>query len=179
MTAVSGSDQRVRSMGERVYKRMFQILCSTLLFMALAPWPAATAADSSSETKTVGGIKFYVGILPSEMVLGHPKEHSESSMHGGPSARSGQYHIVVALFDAATERRISDAQVRARVTPLGMGGEEKALEAMPIGNAPSYGNFFNMPGKGPFQHRHSGSKTRCNRQGGSRIRAPSLRNMSW
>ena len=46
---------------------------------------------------------------------------------------------------------ISDAQVRARVTPLGMGGEEKALVTMPIGEAPSYGNFFDMPGKGPFR----------------------------
>lgn len=135
-----------------MYARMRPILYSTLLLIAFAAWSGAASADSSrNESKTVGGIKFYVGLLPSEMVLGHPKEHSESSMHDGPSARSDQYHVVVALFDAATEQRISDAQVAARVTPLGLSGEEKALNAMPIGEAPSYGNFFNMAGKGPFR----------------------------
>jgi hypothetical protein len=134
-----------------MYARMLRILYATLLFFVFAAWSGVTAASSSDDTKTVGGIKFYVGILPSEMVLGHPKTHAESSMHGGSSANAGQYHIVVALFDVATEQRISDAQVAARVTPLGFAGEEKALEAMPIGDAPSYGNFFNMPGKGPFR----------------------------
>jgi hypothetical protein len=134
-----------------MYARMIRILYSTLLFFVFAIGFGAAAASSSDDSKTVGGIKFYLGILPSAMVLGHPTEHAESSMHGGSSARAGQYHIVVALFDASTEQRISDAQVAARVTPLGMSGEEKALESMPIGAAPSYGNFFNMPGKGPFR----------------------------
>jgi hypothetical protein len=133
-----------------MYARMLRILYSTLLLFVFAAWSGAAAAGSLDDSKTVGGITFYLGILPSEIVLGHPKTHAEGSMHDGPSARSGQYHIVVALFDAATEQRISDAQVTARVMPLGMSEEEKALESMPIGAAPSYGNFFNMPGKGPF-----------------------------
>ena len=132
-------------------ERIIRYLYATLLLVAVAAWSQPAASDTVDDTKTVGGIKFYLGLLPSEMVIGHPKEHSESTMHGGASTRSGQYHVVVALFDAATEQRITDADVRARVTPLGMGGEEKVLEPMPLGAAPSYGNYFAMPGKGPFR----------------------------
>lgn len=134
-----------------MYTLRRQILCWALLAVAASAWSGAALADGADERKTVGGIEFYIGILPSEMVLGHPKVHTESTMHDGPSGRSGQYHLVLALFKAATGERISDAQVTARVTPLGTAGQEKELQPMAIGEAPSYGNFFNMPGKGPFR----------------------------
>lgn len=126
-------------------------LCTLCLTTLLAVWPVAVLADSASDVRTADGVKVYLGILPTEMITGHPKEHPEATMHGGPSAHPGQYHIVVALFDTATGERISDAEVSARVIPLGMGGEEKALRAMPLGQAPSYGNYFSMPGNGPFR----------------------------
>lgn len=132
-------------------ERMVQYLSAVVLSMVLASWISPAAAEVGDESKTVGGITFYMGILPSEMVVGHPKEHPESSMHGGARVRSSRYHIVVALFDQASGRRITDAEVHARVTPLGMAGEEKVLESMPIGEALSFGNYFTMSGKGPFR----------------------------
>lgn len=134
-------------MGERVVRAIH----ATLLMFALGTWPIGAVADSAYDSKTVDGMRFYVGILPSEMVVGHPKEHAEGAMHGGVAAQRRQYHVVVALFDVATGERISDAQVTVRVTPLGLAGEDKRLQPMQIGDAPSYGNYFAMPGKGPFR----------------------------
>lgn len=131
--------------------RMLHALRLVLFSLTLAAVAGDSLAESVSETKIVSGIKFHVGVLPSENVREHPKDHSESTMHGGASARSDQYHVVVALFDAATEQRIADAEVSARVGPLGMSAQQKQLQAMPIAGAASYGNYFDMPGKGPYR----------------------------
>jgi hypothetical protein len=37
-------------------------------------------------------------------------------MHGGGPAGRNEYHTVVAIFDAATSERVSDATVRANVS---------------------------------------------------------------
>jgi len=63
---------------------------------------AAFAADSATH-KVVHGVAIYLGVLPAEMVLGHPKSHSEAEMHGGVPAGQHQQHVVVALFDQAAE----------------------------------------------------------------------------
>lgn len=130
---------------------LVRALHTTLLVFALATSPLGAIAASAEDSKAVNGLRFYLGILPSEMVLGHPREHDEGAMHGGVAAQRGQYHIVVALFDARTGARVSDARVTVRVTPPGMAGEEKALQPMQIGETPSYGNYFAMPGKGRYR----------------------------
>jgi hypothetical protein len=56
-----------------------------------------------------------------------------------------RYHVVVALFDNATGKRISGAGVKANVAEIGLSGVQKKLEPMLIGGTVSYGNYFNMP----------------------------------
>jgi hypothetical protein len=96
--------------------------------------------------KVVDGVSIYLGVVPAEIVRGHPKEHPEGAMHGGAPAGGEQYHVMVALFDAKTGQRINDAQVTAKVADV-----EKKLEVMNIANAITYGNFFPMSGRGPFR----------------------------
>jgi hypothetical protein len=110
----------------------------------------ATAAGQG-DSKVVGGVLIYMGILPAEMIRGHPAEHPETSMHGGKPKASNQYHVMVALFDAKTFERISDARVSARVGEVGLTGDEKPMEAMNIADTITYGNYFKMAGKGPFR----------------------------
>jgi hypothetical protein len=55
-----------------------------------------------------------------------------------------EYHVVAAVFDAATNARVSDATVRAKVSGLGLSGPEKALEPMKIADTVTYGAFFNL-----------------------------------
>jgi hypothetical protein len=78
--------------------------------------------------------------LPAEIIKGQPV------MHGGTPAGRHEHHIVVAIFDAASGARVSDATVTAKVSPLGLSGSEKALETMNIADTVTYGGFFNLPG---------------------------------
>ncbi len=112
---------------------------------------AAFAADSSQH-KVVHGVAIYLGVLPAEMVLGHPKAHTEADMHGGVPAGQHQQHVVVALFDNATGKRISGAKVSARVHEINLAGVQKKLAPMLISGTVSYGNYFNMPAtKNPYR----------------------------
>ena len=105
---------------------------------------AAFAADNATH-KVVQNVAIYLGVLPAEMILGHPKLHTEAEMHGGVPAGQHQYHVTVSLFDAASGKRISGAKVSARVYEINRAGTQKKLEPMLIADTISYGNYFNLP----------------------------------
>lgn len=105
---------------------------------------AAFAADSNLH-KVVHGVSIYLGVFPAELVLGHPRAHTEAEMHGGVPAGQHRYHVVVALFDNATGKRITGARVKANVSEIGLSGVQKKLEPMLISGTVSYGNYFAMP----------------------------------
>jgi len=121
---------------------------SLLAVIALA---GPVSADTAADSKVVGNVLIYMGILPAPMVRGRPPTHPEASMHGGVPALSDEYHIVIALFDAKTNERISDAEVSASVSEIAMAPETKKLEPMAIANTITYGNYFQMAGSGPFK----------------------------
>lgn len=134
----------------------------------------AAAADNPENFQVVDGVAVYLGVMPAQIVQGHPGTHPEAGMHGGVPARGHRDHVVVALFDDATGERIENAQVSGSVMELGLGGERKNLEPMRIADTLSYGNYFHMPDSGiyhirvrirrpgaadveaKFTHRHSG-----------------------
>ncbi len=110
----------------------------------------AFAADVATH-KVVNGVDIYLGVLPSEMILDHPQSHAEPGMHGGVPAGEHRFHVMVALFDAATGKRITGAQVKATVSELALSGTEKKLEPMLIADTISYGNYFIMSGNGIYR----------------------------
>lgn len=67
-------------------------------------------------------------------------------MHGRIPSGPHEYHVVAAIFDAATGARISDANVTAQVSGLGLSGTKKKLEPMEIAGTTTYGGFFDLPG---------------------------------
>jgi len=109
--------------------------------------PVATASDASENFQVVDGVEIYLGVIPAQIVQGHPKEHPEAGMHGGVPPQSHRDHVVVALFDAATGKRIENAQVTGSVMELGLSSKQKKLEPMRISDSVTYGNFFAMPNK--------------------------------
>lgn len=125
-------------------------LKAAALVLALAALAGAARADIANEKKVVQGMAFYLGIVPSELVRGAPSGHGERAMHGGTPARPGQYHVMVAVFDAVTGERVTDASIEARVEVPGAHGREMALEPMLVVDDLTYGNFFALPAKGPF-----------------------------
>ncbi|MEK7206718.1 MAG: hypothetical protein AAB134_02390 [Pseudomonadota bacterium] len=98
--------------------------------------------------QVVDGVAIYFGVMPAELVRGHPREHPESGMHGGPSA--GESHLLVALFDDKTGTRIRGAAITATI--IGADGKiEKKLEPMVIEGTTTYGNYFYLTGSGPYR----------------------------
>ena len=72
-------------------------------------------------------------------------------MHGGIPSRGRRDHVVVALFDDATGRRIEDAEVTVAVMGPGLGSVWTPLEPMRIADMITYGNYFTMPTEGAYR----------------------------
>ncbi|GMR20230.1 MAG: hypothetical protein BMS9Abin36_0825 [Gammaproteobacteria bacterium] len=122
---------------------LFGLIINVLVFTT-----SQTMSSGSPLHKTINGLDIYLGVLPAEMVLGHPVEHPESRMHGGvpPGTR---FHILVALFNNKTGERINNASVTATVMGAAAVNISKTLEPMVIAGASSYGNYFKMAGYTP------------------------------
>ncbi|MGI0526700.1 hypothetical protein ABY43_21335 [Rhizobium giardinii] len=104
-------------------------------------------ADIEAPYKRVGDLAVYLGVIPAAMLRGHDTQHPESQMHGTPPRGVHAYHIVVAVFDAESGRRIEDAQVAAIVSGLGhVGRISIRLEPMVIAGTVTYGNFVALSG---------------------------------
>lgn len=124
---------------------------TVLLIMGLIMLNAAAAAADAPETfQVVAGVAIYLGVMPAQIVQGHAREHEESQMHGGVPAGRYRDHVVVAVFDNTTGRRIEDAQVTAAVMELGLGPERKTLEPMRINESVTYGNYFDFRQNGIY-----------------------------
>jgi hypothetical protein len=125
-------------------------LCLVFLVgVALSSVTTGAAADDSY--KTAGGLAVYLGVLPAAMIQGHPRGHPEEAMHGGVPSGRHAYHVVAAVFDAATGERIEDAVVEARVGEPGLARVTRQLEPMLIADTVTYGNYFQLSGDAPYR----------------------------
>ena len=132
-------------------QRIHRVVAETILAALLAATAGTVWASDTAQHRVVQGVEIYFGMLPSEIFHGHPKEHPEGTMHGGVPVTANSYHLLVALFDPATGKRIGDAEVTAWVSESDKPGSPKKLEPMLMLGAASYGNYFNMPSPGPYQ----------------------------
>ncbi len=125
----------------------------TMTLVALTLMAETTTAAPVAETglsRTVDGMTVYSGLVPSDIVSVYPPAHPESGMHGGKRAKRHSYHLLAALNEEKTGKRIDDAQFKASVTPFGLGSAEKKMEPMNIGNTVSNGNYFSLPVTGLY-----------------------------
>jgi len=124
-----------------------------ILTIGLLLASVAGAQGDASQHLLIGDIDVYYGLMPSALVGAHPASHPEASMHGGVPDNRYSYHLIVALFDHATQKRIPDARVMASVEELGLGETRRRLEPMRIGDTISYGAYFNLSGSSPYRVR--------------------------
>jgi len=127
-------------------KRNLGFAFATLCVFIIS-WSNLATAANDTPYKLAGGLAVYVGVVPAEIVKGHPSGHAEQTMHGGAPKGAHEYHIVAAVFDAASGSRISDATVSAQISGVGLSGTKKTLDRMEIANTISYGGFFDLPGR--------------------------------
>jgi len=109
--------------------------------------PVAVASDAPENYLVIDGVAIYQGVIPAQIVQGHPTKHTEARMHGGVPTRGRQVHMVVALFGNTTGQRIENAQVTGSIMEIVPGVEQKKLEPMRIAGSITYGNYFTMPDK--------------------------------
>ncbi len=140
-----------------MFKSMLQKILALLVAFALLPAGVAVAAGNQSDHRVetgshqqVNGIDIYIGVVPAQIAGEHLDKHEERTMHGGPPVKEGNYHLIVALFDA-NGKRITNAEVSATIAELGMSGPRKTMQPMRIGETTSFGNYFRLRGKGVYR----------------------------
>lgn len=118
-----------------------------LVFAALALAVCSSQAQGRVER---GGVVLYWGLVPSAVVS---QQHAINELHGGLPPGGGKInHLVVALFDAKSERRIENAIVRAQLSESGIvDGPVKYLPPMTVNGEASYGQLFGMVHDGPYR----------------------------
>lgn len=130
--------------------KRYPILLSGALAVMLGFVVSTAMAKDTELHQVVDGVAIYFGVLPAEMIRGHPKAHPESDMHGGIPTDL-RYHLTVAIFDDTSSERITNADVTVKVVGHGGTAVRKALEPMVIAGKRSYGNYFIMPGDSPYR----------------------------
>ena len=128
-------------------QRLLIITCAIVSLALSSP----TLAENPAQPMRAGGLEIFYGVIPAEILLGHPGNHEERRMHGGAPIGRGQHHLIVSVFDAKTRERVANATVTARVGETGQAIQEKILEPMQFGGTATYGNYFKMVSPGPYR----------------------------
>lgn len=114
-----------------------------LLALATALGAAAQADPGVQRT---ADFVVYFGIMPAELAQSRLVVHPTSApAHDAPPFPADTHHVIVAVFDARSGERVTDATVQARHAPARGVATEKPLVPMPLGDALSYGNTFVVP----------------------------------
>lgn len=124
-------------------KRLIRFFCA-LCVVLVGLFPAASTAGHLDRSATVGGVVIHVGIIPAKVLLQDAEHYGEHNLQCKPSRARHSHHVLVALFDASSGERITDAEVNARISPLGLVGPRKHLHQVSIADAVTYCNYFNM-----------------------------------
>jgi len=124
---------------------------AVLVALGLAFRMAQAAEVNPDQPIQLDGMELFFGLIPAEILRGHPREHEEQTMHGGVPRGKGAHHLIISVFDAKTRTRITDAVVTSSVTAAGIATQSQKLEVMSLGGAVSYGNYSAMPIQGPYE----------------------------
>jgi hypothetical protein len=129
--------------------RCWRLVATGWLFLLLTAMLTPAQAQGRLERS---GVTLYWGLVPAAVVA---DKHALAELHGGPPRGGGQvHHLVVALYDSASGRRIEDAVVRAQLSETGIVDEPaKYLLPMKINDQPSYGQVFGVAKEGPYKFR--------------------------
>lgn len=109
-------------------------------------------ATSEAQTQIVQGVQFAYGVVKNEVVLAHPADHPERTMHDGVPTGPNTYHVVLTLQDAKTATRIKDADVTLSLAGPGHPGRvEVALAPMGPADAFTYGGYVSLPSAAQYR----------------------------
>jgi|TARA_B100000315_G_scaffold184735_1_gene173819 hypothetical protein len=113
--------------------------------MSLAP--EISQAGHTAMSQQADGTIAYVGFMHTKKLARQVRLYpSTYKDHGAKQIPTGKfkYHINAVLFDADSHKRITNAEVRARVAPLGFGGSFKLLEPMLTAGVIEYCDYLDI-----------------------------------
>ena len=122
----------------------FPLLSKALLAVALAV-AAPAGAGVADGVKTVDGLTVYLGVVPAAVTRAHLPAHAERTMHGG-LARPGLHdvHLLVAVFNSASGKRVGNVAVTARIHGDGRKLGTVRLTPMTVNGALTYGGYASI-----------------------------------
>lgn len=135
---------------QRSVKSTRSTLCAGLVAVLISS-SAAAFGQTTSDVAVVDNVTMYLAVLPAEMLRIFPPGSEESRMHGGVPDGRHIHHVQIALFDAQTNARISDARVTVTVAEVGLAGRSAELEPFRIGDALTYGDYFEFRKRDLYQ----------------------------
>ena len=114
--------------------------------VALATMALVAQAASTDQRQRNERITLYYGVVPAALAQPALAPHAPApDPHGSPRPAADTHHLVVALFDNATGKRITQANVSVRYVPPRGRAISKALVPMPLGDVLSFGTTFVIP----------------------------------
>ncbi len=122
---------------------LFGALFGALFICSLAIVSATASAGHFGQTKTVGGVVVYLGMMPAAVLRQHPDDYPAHEVRKIPSGKH-VHHVMLVLFDRPGGKRITNAVVTARVAPLALAGSTKPLDPMMVAGVLTYCNYFSV-----------------------------------
>jgi len=97
----------------------------------------------------------------SQIIMKHPHEQDIAVLPQGErlklpgpphlqSMSTHRYHVLIALFDSKSGKRITDARVTATVSIPGVAEKKQRLRPMHMEGAMNYGAYFLLPSPGQY-----------------------------
>jgi hypothetical protein len=123
--------------------RSFVIALFGALFFSLMVFSTAASATHLGQTKTVGGVAIYLGIVPAAAMRQNPDIYPAHELSKIPTNKH-PHHVMLALFDGPGGKRITDAIITAWVSPLALAGSTKTLDPTVVAGALTYCNYFRI-----------------------------------
>lgn len=129
------------------------IVRTGLALTVLASLLSACAPRATrDQSQVVDGLKLDYGLIAGQEIQAHPIDHPEADMHDGPPADRRNYHVVLAVFEAGSGRRIPDADVSMALSGPGHPGFASIpMEPMKVTGQETYGRYVVLPKPGPYR----------------------------
>lgn len=137
----------------RVHRSLLRIVWSAAALVSMPTLVGCAGRELPRDMQVVDGMAIYIGVIPAELVKGHPIAPSDpQAMHGGTASSPGAHHLIVALYDEKSGVRITDARIRVGVSDSSNDRQPNMwLEPMRINDTITYGNFLSMGGRGQWR----------------------------
>jgi hypothetical protein len=101
--------------------------------------------------ESVAGRIVRLQVLDPEREDGGPMHLLERQLHRGEKPGGRTYHVLVAVYDTAAQRRSVDVESITTTVTDGHGSTTARLDPMAAGGEVGYGNYFDFGAEGPYR----------------------------